>query len=268
MQAVHRPFIIVHRPMPASARWVLALVAASLVAIAAAAGWRAHREPPPELWPSIDNFATLLFDPMGAGLPRDLTPAWTSSAERSLPAEARAVRIGALVADLRAVSWARNAVAPQDYYQHDPLARRYAVHQCSVAVPIAHQLAAHLDRIPGGADGAKLIRSTEDQARRGATITWGEQWHAINYALTWRPSYVLLGNWLEATRIAALRGDRDFFRRPEVKDEALNAAALDAVPPHARIALTRLRTLVVVESEPDFERISGAATTALEALAN
>ena len=87
-------------------------------------------------------------------------------------------------------------------------------------------------------------------------------------SLKFHPRYVMLGNWLEATRVAALRCDTSYFKHPKVRAEAVVAASfVDAEPPvHA--SLLRLRNLVFGNPGSRFNEIARESTAALTALTN
>lgn len=218
----------------------------------------------------IGDYATLLFDPDGAGLPVELAPAWTASdsSTASISRNARAVRIGARLIDLEIAARARNVHGIAAYYDQDPWSIAVVQANAALAATFAGELASNLDHVPQGAYTAYLFRYTESEGQRVATIDQGVITLARRQTLYFRPTFIALGNWLEAARVAALRGDRNFLARSESVAEATKAPSISGLSPAGRVALERVRALMPTDSTADLGSLERALTDALRTLSN
>ncbi|HET7585059.1 MAG TPA: hypothetical protein VFK13_09130 [Gemmatimonadaceae bacterium] len=216
----------------------------------------------------LPRYFLLLDDPHGSGLPQALTISWPPPrAGASHPSErATAVRIGARIVDLDIMAWARNAIAAPSYYG-DTAAMIAVVHESAFIAAFGAELSAMLDSLPRGDVAAVYYRRVQDEAHRLATVDDAELRMGRLTASVVRPEYLSLGSWLEAGRVAALRGDSAFFMTPESEAESVAALCLP-LPRSARSALQRVPRLVQPDSPRDFAALERAFTSALRAVAD
>lgn len=218
---------------------------------------------------AIADYVELLSFARGVALPTERSPSSSRSnrGERSLSATARATRIGAYMADLKIVGRARNSLAVRAYVEHDSAAI-LAVERHSVRVEaLAHDLASMLDEVPSGARGARLYRLIEQEGRDKATVDPSVLDAAQGAALQSLPRHVALGNWLEASRVAALRGDTAFLNSPECRAEAEVSLSLSGLSTVERTQLAHVRDMIVTGSDAyTLESLARALTEALSNL--
>jgi hypothetical protein len=250
--------------------WLSILVSITAVLLAAASVTYVQRPIDMSGAVAIGDYATLLFDPDGVGLPFDLAPAWTASdsSTTSISGNARAARIGARLIDLEIAARARNAHGSAAYYDQDPWAIAFVQANAALVASYAGELASNLDHVSQGDYAAYLFRYTESEGKRVATISSGVITMARRRTLFYRPRFIALGNWLEAARVAALRGDRTFLARPECLAEATKAPTISGLSPAGRIALERVRALMPTDSTTDLDALERALTDALYAVTN
>jgi hypothetical protein len=216
------------------------------------------------------DYAAFASDSSGAGLPPGLTPVWPANpAHGSLSEETIAVQVGARIADLKIVAWARNHAARAAYFNQDSAAIAVVADNAAMASAFAQQLAAELDAVSNGSQAADLFRAIEREGDDVATLSLTELGIAersIMESTVLRQDLLALGNWLETGRVAARRGDRSFFLHPEVRKEATLATSVMGLKPEARKPLERVRWLVVNDSASNLDAVERELTAALRAL--
>jgi hypothetical protein len=180
---------------------------------------------------------------------------------------ARAVRIGARMADLRIMGGARNWLASRAYFEHDSAAIDEVERHSATIETMASELAAMLGSVPGGARGAALYRVIEREGSDKATLDPSVLDAARAASLEYHPRRVALGNWLEATRVAALRGDTAFLESAECSAEAEASVSLPGLPVAGRAALMHVRDIIVTNPNENLGELERAATYALRVLA-
>ena len=201
------------------------------------------------------------------GLPGALTPAWSPGAMDGRSSnEARAVRIGARLADIEIVAHQRFAHGVRAYYGRDSTALAIVAGSSERAAAIIADLIRELDRIPGGDVTVQWYQEVERLARLR------DYFHlrAVEARATLprvRPRFVATGFWLEYARVAARRGDTAFFRQPESQVVTAEARRLPGLSSQARAALGDVQLLVASESPVDMVVLERALTSALVALA-
>jgi hypothetical protein len=150
-----------------------------------------------------------------------------------LAPEARAIRLGARVVALETMLAAR-----------DP--------EAAVA---AEEIAQLLTGMPAGGPAAALYREVARRASEpleGLLARLREGREAV--ARLAGRERVSMGAWIEAARIAAARGDRDFFRASESRGALTAISGLPGLREPSATAASRLR-LVAEGDEPDWELV-------------
>ncbi|HEU4628182.1 MAG TPA: hypothetical protein VFS08_00465 [Gemmatimonadaceae bacterium] len=222
---------------------------------------------------SIPYFPRLLSHSAGAGLPRELRPAWFESPGDEPAPDARAVRIGARDADLTLLARQRSAVSIPAYYWHDSAAIAVVARNSAFVAAHAAELARMLDRVSRGAAAAALYRVVARQGQERGVVG-SEHSKARSLARRDRTPFVVVGSWLEYARVAALRRDLAFFRRTESRAFAAGAVGLPGLSAEERAALERVRALATDDSlgardwGGEFAGLEEALTRALTLLAN
>jgi hypothetical protein len=211
-------------------------------------------------------FTRVLRDSSEPGLPLNWQAAWSPSARDSTISQtARAIRIGAHLADLDLVAIARkhDATWPA-YYGVDTTAVSRGATNAAYVAAFAHEIVASLAATPDGRRGAEAFRRVEQRGRDRATI--GIEVENARAALPpEQMTAVALGNWLEGARIAAYSADTAFFREPRCRAMAILAIHTDAARP-ARHMLQQLRAIVMARDSVNLTAAGRAATTALRRL--
>ena len=161
-------------------------------------------------------------------------------AGQALPVQARAVRIGALIADLEVAS-----------IQHDTGADRIAARIGSLA-----------NEYPGGSvagDTYRALTSASDASTRG------EARRTMETLVGSRE--LRLGAWLETARLAAAAHDSSFFASTVTRSALRIAASMTSDQPAGRDALTRLSNVLATPTR-DWSAISAETDRLLAALAD
>lgn len=219
----------------------------------------------------VGDYVSLLSGRGGAGLPTGLTTAWSqaSPAVSALSSKARAVRIGARIADLEITGWARNRLAPLAYFERDSAAIAGVQRYSASVDSFAGELAGHLDEVQHGDHAAALYRRIESEGKRAATVELDVAEAARREALIlFNSRFVALGNWLEVARVATLQGDTAFLASAESRAEAAAAVSLPGISREARESLDRVRLLLDGRRPTDLRALERALTDALKALAS
>lgn len=164
-------------------------------------------------------------------------------AGQPLSQHGRAIRIGALLADLELLTRARDT---------------------SVAL-IASQLAGLLDEYPGGSAAGDSYRAI---ANRGPVVDSSERATARRGAESLAGiKDVRLGAWLEMARLAAARRDSAFFDSPTARTAIRLAISSGDADPVIRAAAVRL-SAALETSQRSWAAIVNAVDGALASLAN
>jgi len=267
---IRRPVLFIPHGRSLATWWIgAATCLAGAVVGAAILSALQHHEPAPAAG-SAGDYVSLMSDYTGPGLPVGLVQVWlpASSASAALSREVRAVRVGARMADLELVALVRNGYARASYYDRDPIAITIVRLNSMAVSAFARELATSLEQIPGGATSAALYRYIEREGHDFATVSYAALRLGRQAALPYHPQFIALGNWLEASRVAALRGDRAFLALPECQAEAGRAVSLPGLSPAGRAALERVRQLMLTTPEADLDALERALTDALQILAN
>ena len=191
----------------------------------------------------VNDVVQLLADD-ALGLPPDHAHAWEAGASsRWTSQRARAVRIGARHADVIILSGLRTHQTELAYYGRDSLALALVARSSDRATVLAAENARELARLRGGDRAAEAYGWAAAEAARREF--WGyAAWLAGQRMPPASASYVVLGGWLEAARVAVHRGDRAFFERPESRAIAAAMVQLPRLSRDERAALERVRALI------------------------
>lgn len=199
--------------------------------------------------------------------PTDVEPAWTPRPSPDIDESARAVRIGARIIDVEVASVAQGMwMTPA--YQGDRTAQEQARRAAPVVAAYAGELSALLADAPDQDYAAALFSRVMTQAQLVATPAWSEVRVGRQEAISFHPDFIALGNWLEAARIAAARGNRGFFDMPASRAEAANLTAIAVPSERSRDALARVQRLMPDGRAGNLVVLERALTNALRALAN
>ncbi|HEX6536628.1 MAG TPA: hypothetical protein VF041_18725 [Gemmatimonadaceae bacterium] len=161
--------------------------------------------------------------------------------------DARAVRIGARVAELELAVRARD----------------------SAAARLAAELAALLEPIPASAPAVGIYRQVAGRAgappnELAALLARGR----VAAASLAGADLVELGAWLETARVAAARHDAAFFREPASRAMLDRAAGLATLPATARQSLRSIESSITAsDAHPDWSAVEDALTGVLRTLA-
>jgi hypothetical protein len=213
------------------------------------------------------DYADLLSDRGNGPLATDWRSAWLPTPTMAAMSErARAVRVGARVIDLELSARARNGAIAAAYYRGDPAATAVFTRQSPLIAAFAGEITATLADVPEAAASAGLYARVVGMAHRPATIN-SELYYGRKALLDFQPRYLAIGNWLEAARVAAQRGDRAFFNTPESRAALLVLASTTTIPPDARPLVDRLLRLMPDGRAGNLAVLEPALTGALRALA-
>lgn len=212
------------------------------------------------------DYASYLGKDVGTGLPVALNPGFAIAVDGpGTSSRARAVRLGARIVDLEVVARARNEASGAAYYHQDPIALATVAYNSDLVVELADSLVSTLRAVGGSENAERLYAYVAYDGRRGATVG-GELEMARRDLRSVEPRFVALGNWIEAARIAALRGDREFFASWPSTTMAVQAPTIAGIPADARSALTDARTLLSAGLPTDSLAVMRTLTRALVAL--
>jgi hypothetical protein len=253
----------------ANGDWFAIVVGATALLIVAAVTIRSHGQArPTTVGQQFHSYALLLTDSVAAaGFGHSLSPMqFPTAGNPPRASNSLAVRLGARMADLSVLANARISSADAAYYQRDSSAIRFAAEQDRLAAGVAHYLAADAELLPQGWKAASFFRATAAEALRGGTLTSGNRENAARYILEFQPLHVIMGNWLECVRIAALRGDSGFFQNPRIESAAAYVARLADLTPSARAALLRIDWLLRNDPTTHFRRIARESAELLSTL--
>jgi len=207
------------------------------------------------------------LDAYDTRLPTDVEPTWTPQPSPDISESARAVRIGARIIDVEVASVAQGMwVTPA--YHGDRAAQAEVRRDAPVVAAYAGEVSALLAEAPDQDFAAALFSRVMTQAQLVATPTWSEIRVGRQAALTFHPDFVALGNWLEAARIAAARGNRGFFDMPASRAEAENLTGVAPLSEPSRSALALVQRLMPDGRAGNLVVLERALTGALRALAN
>lgn len=230
------------RPLP-PIRWIA--IAAVLAGIALAPWlWTRLR---PSAADDPGRFVALLAA-RPAGLPAGLEDSpWGSvrGADEPLTADARAVRLGALLVDLEL------AVQRGD----------------TVAARVAADVGVLLEAIPAAGPVSAMYRDIGQRAGgapRDLEPLLTEAGSAA--AKLADPDLVRLGAWVEAARVAAAAHDAGFFRARQSRATLADAGTLAGLTEPARAALGRVHATLVAERAPDWSALGRDLTELLRML--
>lgn len=214
----------------------------------------------------IDDYGALFRDRRGLPMGLSLMPSPVGSRwELSKPA--RAIRLGARIADLELASKGRDGATIASYYVEDPIASWVVIKNSDLIDRFAGELAAAFDNVPNGRSAAGWYRVVQRRGQDRATVDWKYMREARNWALDFEPGFLVVGEWLELARAAALRHDASFVAND--KSRAMLAAALKIpqLPDDVRESLMHVQDLTAAGTIPDFHALSRALTDALAGLA-
>lgn len=207
------------------------------------------------------------LDAYDTRLPTDVEPAWTPQPSPDVGESARAVRIGARIIDVEVACQAQGTwVMPA--YHGDRTAQAQERRDAPVVAAYAGELSALLADAPDQEFAASLFSRVMTQAQLVATPALSEVHYGRQAALSFRPDFIALGNWLEAARIAAARGNRGFFDMVASRAEAANLTTIAAPSERSRDALARVQRLMPDGRAGNLVVLERALTDALRALAN
>jgi len=236
--------------------------ASLLVGIFAVLATRSH----PAVAGRSGDYASYLAKDVGSGLPVALNPGFALAVDGpGTSSRARAVRLGARIVDLEVVAAARNVASDAAYYHQDPLALATVAYNSDLVVQLADSLVSTLRAVGGSVNAERLYRYVAYDGRRGATVG-GELEMARGALRSVEPRFVALGNWIEAARVAALRGDRKFFASWASTSMAARAPTIAGIPAEARTSLTDVRALISAGLPDDSLAVARGLTRALTAL--
>lgn len=225
------------------------------------------RQEPAAGVPIRDLVALLSPGIRSMGLPGELNNPWSTAVlSDAHQSHARAVRIGVRNADLTLLASQRNRNARLAYYDRDSTALAVVAHNSARIESHASEMRQELRHWEEGVRAATLYREVEMRAARRATFGT-ELWRAQDLTLRYDPQFVVLGNWLGYARVAAVRNDTAFFRRPESMAIAAGAPRLTGLQEQERAALIRIHNLIQTNSAIDAATISAAIAQAIAALA-
>lgn len=194
--------------------------------------------PAPHAVVAAESFSPSDAGTLAAGVP------WSElrSGDATLPARARAVRIGARIADL---GWRARA-------------------QDSAASAVALQIAAALDDVPAGAVAAGAYRSLASQPP--SALSEDALVRAARFAAEVTDAGALrAGAWLAVARRAAQRQDTAFFTRFEARAIARSLSALGGPAQMASLVTDLERALSA--PRPDWAALGEAVEALLRELA-
>jgi len=239
------------------------LGASSLLALMAAV---LAKRPHPTVERPAGDYASYLEKDVGTGLPVALNPGFAIAVDGpGTSSRARTVRLGARIVDLEVVALARNEASDAAYYHRDPVALATVAYNSDLVVQLADSLVSTLRAVGGSVNAERLYTYVAYDGRRGATV--GRELEMARMALrSAEPRFVALGNWIEAARVAALRGDREFFASWPSTTMAARAPTMAGVPADARAALAEVRTLLAAGLPADSVAVARALTRAIVAL--
>ena len=248
--------------------WMAAMTVVASALVFGGVQWAGHtRSSDGDAALPVANYSALFPD--RRGLPSGLSLAPSPVGSRWLMSdEVRAVRLGARLADLELASRARTAATDASYYDHDPVADWVVAKNSDFVDQFAGDLATALGQLPHGQVAAAWYRLVQQRGRDQATSDWNSMRSARQWALTFHPGLIALGEWLETARAAALRGDAAYFASEQSRAMASAAAKLPALPDTTRSLLTRVDALTSVPAISDFHAVEHALTDALAALTN
>lgn len=183
-----------------------------------------------------------------AGLPTNWngTP-WptTRGAGDPLTPEARAIRVGARLADLELLARTR-----------DPRAAETAT-----------EIVALLEEQPGAGAAAASIEPLHERLRRGAVVEPGMIAGArVAATAAVGDEAAAVGMWLEAARVAAARRDAEFFRHRESRAALEGARGSQVVRSVSPEAIVRLEQLLDPDRSLAWDQIQRELTNLLAAL--
>ena len=212
------------------------------------------------------DYATYFGKGVGSGLPVALIPGFALAVDGpGVSSRARAVRLGARIVDLEVVARARDEASDAAYYHRDPIALASVAYNSDLVVRFADSLVSTLRAAGGSENAERLYAYVAYEGRRGATVG-GELGMARRFLRSAEPGFVALGNWIEAARVAALRGDREFFTSWPSTAMAARAPTIAGIPAEARSSLADVRTLLSAGLPTDSVAVTRALTQALTAL--
>lgn len=212
------------------------------------------------------DFASYLSDLTGAPVPAGLSSVWNSpSSGQLLSRHARSVRVGARIVDLEVAARARDMIASAALVNQDSVYIRKHAEQSAIAATYAGDIASMLDQAKGLTYLAEHFRRIQRLAGEPGALG-GEVRHARRIAVADDAPYLLLGDWLEAARIAAAREDRRFFASAASIRQVERLAHIDGLDDTKRAALERLRVLLPNGAVQNFDTLRGAVDSALAKL--
>ncbi|HEY4219162.1 MAG TPA: hypothetical protein VGM67_18595 [Gemmatimonadaceae bacterium] len=214
----------------------------------------------------VMNYSSFFRDERGLPMGLSLMPSPVGS-RWAIAAEPRAVRLGARLADLEIVSFARMGATHASYYDESPVANWVVIRNSDLIEKFAGELAQGFDAVPEGRVTAAWYRLVQARGRDRATVEWTYMGHAREWALDFHPGLLVLGEWLELGRAAALRHDYSFFARPESRALLAGALLLPKLSPQTAVSLELVRDLTSRTTAGDFRALEHALTAALETLA-
>jgi hypothetical protein len=138
--------------------------------------------------------------------------------------------------------------------------------QSALAASYAGDIAMMLDQAKGLKYLADHFRRVQRLAGETSALG-GEVRHLRRIAVVDDAAYLLLGDWLEAARIAAVREDRAFFARTAGAAQMNRLIEVDGLDGPARAALAAVTRLVSNGKVEDFAALSRSLDAALAIVA-
>lgn len=246
--------------------WLGAAAVVTATALLGLIGAVLARRPHAIVYRPGGDYASYFRKDRTSGLPVALNPGFALAVDGpGNSPRARAVRLGARIVDLEVVALARNGASNAAYYRRNPVALATVAYNSDLVVELADSLVSTLRAVGGSENAERLYAYVAYDGRRGATVG-GELEMARRDLRSVEPRFVALGNWIEAARIAALRGDREFFASWPSTTMAVQTPTIAGIPADARSALTDARTLLSAGLPTDSLAVMRTLTRALVAL--
>lgn len=209
------------------------------------------------------DFASYLSDLTGAPVPASLATVWT---DKALSRHARSVRVGARIVDLEVTARARDMVSSAALVNQDSAYIVKHAEQSVIAARYAGDIAAMLDQAKGLKYLADHFRRIQHLAGEPAALG-GEVRHLRRIAVADDAAYLLLGDWLEAARIAALREDRTFFATRPSLTQVERLTDMDGLDDAERAAVARVKGLLPSGHVDSFAALRSGLDAALATVA-
>jgi hypothetical protein len=244
---------------------------------------RRFSAPPPPPPPPATDYLVYLTQP-DAGIPASLAHGWVSGGSRKPSDGVAAIRVGARMVDLEAAAlsrrrtgyaaWPGTATAIWAVFHDIPYVNWPIDRDASRAVRLESEHVSHfaseltdlLSNVPRGGNAAWAFMRVQNEAWDWVNLDDVADAHRASRVLP--RDRVALGSWLEAARLAALRGDAKFFTWKDVRAEAARAPNTADLNDAQRAALRESIRLMDARTAGDFAMLAESLTRSLWVLAN